>query len=177
VAVLTGFAQVVHQFYVVRFLLGLAEAGYFPGILLYLTYWFPQREHSLTIALDAGQEWHTDMSYSSIIAFANVLYGIRIPHRGGRPLGTTEFANMHAAYDDLPEDLKQRLNRATALHDFNKFWEMMRREKRSTRPALTEEQRRREPPVSHPVFLKPPGDRRNNCCGPPAALDGRCRAT
>jgi MFS transporter, ACS family, tartrate transporter len=44
VAALTGFVRTVHQLYVVRFLLGLAEAGYFPGILLYLTYWFPQRE-------------------------------------------------------------------------------------------------------------------------------------
>jgi taurine dioxygenase len=105
---------------------------------------------------DAGQGWHTDMSYGSTIAFANVLYGIRIPHRDVRPLGATEFANMHAAYDELPEDLKQRLKRVTALHDFNKFWEMMRREKGSTRPALTEEQRRQRPAVSHPVFLKHP---------------------
>jgi hypothetical protein len=29
-------------FYVVRFLLGVAEAGFFPGMLLYLTYWFPR---------------------------------------------------------------------------------------------------------------------------------------
>jgi taurine dioxygenase len=106
--------------------------------------------------VDAGQGWHTDMSYSATIAFANVLYGIRIPRRDGRPLGATEFANMHAAYDELPEDLKQRLKRATALHDFNKFWEMMRREKGSTRPALTEELRRQRPAVSHPVFLKHP---------------------
>lgn len=105
---------------------------------------------------DAGQGWHTDMSYSSTIAFANVLYGIQIPHRDGRPLGATEFANMHAAYDDLPKEVKQRLKHATALHDFNKFWEMMRREKGSTRPALTEEQRRQRPAVSHPVFLKHP---------------------
>jgi taurine dioxygenase len=63
---------------------------------------------------------------------------------------------MHAAYDDLPEDLRQRLKRATALHDFNKFWETMRREKGSTRPALTEEQRRQRPAVSHPVFLQHP---------------------
>jgi ACS family tartrate transporter-like MFS transporter len=35
----------------VRFLLGLAEAGYFPGILLYLTYWFPQREQARAFAL------------------------------------------------------------------------------------------------------------------------------
>ena len=105
---------------------------------------------------DAGQEWHTDMSYNSVIAFANVLYAVRIPHRDGRPLGATEFANMHAAYDDLPEEIKQRLKDATALHDFNKFWDMMRREKGSARPPLTEEQRRKMPPVSHPIFMKHP---------------------
>ena len=105
---------------------------------------------------DAGQDWHTDMSYSSTVAFANVLYGIRIPRRGGRSLGATEFANMHAAYADLPADIKHRLRHSTALHDFEKFWEMMRREKGSSRPALTENQRRERPPVSHPVFLKHP---------------------
>ena len=41
----------MHQLYVVRFLLGLAEAGYSPGIILYLTYWFPQRERARAIAL------------------------------------------------------------------------------------------------------------------------------
>jgi len=51
VAMLTGFAQNVSQLYVARFLLGLAEAGYFPGIVLYLTYWFPQRERAQAIAL------------------------------------------------------------------------------------------------------------------------------
>jgi MFS transporter, ACS family, tartrate transporter len=51
VAVLTGFVHTVHQMYVVRFLLGLAEAGYFPGIALYLTYWFPQREQARALAL------------------------------------------------------------------------------------------------------------------------------
>ena len=105
---------------------------------------------------DAGQDWHTDMSYSRTIAFANVLYGIEIPHRDGRPLGATEFCNMHAAYDGLPADLKRRLEGMTALHDFNKFWEMMRREKGSKRPPLTEAQRKAKPPVSHPVFLTHP---------------------
>ena len=105
---------------------------------------------------DAGQGWHTDMSYSRMIAFANVLYGIRIPQRNGMPLGATEFSDMRAAYDDLPDDLKQRLGGMTALHDFNKFWEMMRREKGSTRPPLTEAQRKAKPPVSHPVFLAHP---------------------
>lgn len=105
---------------------------------------------------DAGQDWHTDMSYSRTIAFANVLYGIEIPHRNGAPLGATEFCNMHAAYDGLPADLKRRLDGMTALHDFNKFWEMMRREKGSRRPPLTEAQRKAKPPVSQPVFLTHP---------------------
>jgi ACS family tartrate transporter-like MFS transporter len=51
VAMLTGLAQSVSQLYVARFLLGLAEAGYFPGMVLYLTYWFPQREQARAIAL------------------------------------------------------------------------------------------------------------------------------
>jgi ACS family tartrate transporter-like MFS transporter len=51
VAMLTGFVHTAHQLYVVRFLLGLAEAGYVPGIYLYLTYWFPQREQARAISL------------------------------------------------------------------------------------------------------------------------------
>jgi MFS transporter, ACS family, tartrate transporter len=50
-ATLTGFVHTVHQLYLLRFLLGLAEAGYFPGIVLYLTYWFRQREQAQAIAL------------------------------------------------------------------------------------------------------------------------------
>jgi MFS transporter, ACS family, tartrate transporter len=50
-ATLTGLVHSVQQLYAVRFLLGLAEAGYFPGIVLYLTYWFRQREQAQMIAL------------------------------------------------------------------------------------------------------------------------------
>ena len=41
---------------------------------------------------DAGQDWHTDMSYRDVMGFVNVLYGIRIPRRNGVPLGGTEFS-------------------------------------------------------------------------------------
>lgn len=105
---------------------------------------------------DAGQDWHTDMSYNRMIAFTNVLYGIKIPHRDGQPLGNTEFCNMHAAYEALPDEWKKRLDGMTVLHDFDKFWEMMRRERGSTRPPLTAAQRAARPPVSHPVFLRHP---------------------
>src|SRR6266436_6247571 len=50
-AALTGLVHSVQQLYGVRFLLGLAEAGYFPGIALYLTYWFRQRDQAQAIAL------------------------------------------------------------------------------------------------------------------------------
>ena len=39
------------SFYVLRFLLGAAEAGFFPGIILYLTQWFPQRERARAVGL------------------------------------------------------------------------------------------------------------------------------
>jgi taurine dioxygenase len=105
---------------------------------------------------DAGQDWHTDMSYSRMIAFTNVLYGMTIPRRDGKSLGNTEFCNMHAAYDALPQEWKTRLEGMTATHDFNKFWEMMRRERGSTRAPLTPAQRAAKPPVSHPLFLVHP---------------------
>jgi taurine dioxygenase len=105
---------------------------------------------------DAGQDWHTDMSYSKTIAFANVLYALEVPRRNGKVLGDTEFSSMHAAYDGLPENLKQQLAGMTVLHDFDKFWEKMRREKGSKRPPLTEAQRKAKPPVSHPIFLTHP---------------------
>jgi taurine dioxygenase len=107
-------------------------------------------------ARDAGQDWHTDMSYSEVIAFANVLYALKVPRRDGRPLGGTEFANMHAAYDGLPDDLKTRLDGMTVLHDFNKFWDMMLKRPGTWREPLTADQRAKKPPVSHPIFLPHP---------------------
>ena len=44
------FVRSAPGFYALRFLLGLAEAGFFPGIIFYLTRWFPARERARTIA-------------------------------------------------------------------------------------------------------------------------------
>ncbi|MBZ9521271.1 MFS transporter [Bacillus safensis] len=51
ISMATGFAQNATQLYVIRFLLGIAEAGLFPGIILYLTYWFRAKERASTIAM------------------------------------------------------------------------------------------------------------------------------
>jgi len=124
---------------------------------------------------DAGQGWHTDMSYSKEIALANVLYAIKVPARDGRSLGDTQFRNMHAAYEDLPSDIKSRLKGRTATHDFAKFWDMMRARPGSQRAALTAEQRAKKPPVSQPIFRTHPiTDRTILYCNPGYAkrIDG-----
>jgi taurine dioxygenase len=105
---------------------------------------------------DAGQGWHTDMSYSEDIALANVLYAVKVPTRNGQPLGDTQFRSMQLAYDDLPSDIRRRLAGRTATHDFAKFWDMMRRRPGSQRPPLTSEQRAKRPPVSQPIFRTHP---------------------
>ncbi len=51
VSVLTAFVQNSTQLYILRFLLGVAEAGFFPGIIIYLTYWFRKKEQATTIAM------------------------------------------------------------------------------------------------------------------------------
>lgn len=56
------FVTGTYSYYFFRILLGVAEAGFFPGIILYLTYWFPARERARVVALFMGA-----------IAFANIL--------------------------------------------------------------------------------------------------------
>ncbi|MES2523157.1 MAG: MFS transporter [Gemmatimonadota bacterium] len=59
---LFGLPRVEFSFYALRFLLGAAEAGFFPGIILYLTYWFPSSRRGRTVAL-----------FMTAIAVANVV--------------------------------------------------------------------------------------------------------
>jgi ACS family tartrate transporter-like MFS transporter len=51
VATAMGFITDTTSFYALRFLLGVAEAGFFPGIILYLTYWFPREERARIVSL------------------------------------------------------------------------------------------------------------------------------
>src|SRR4030095_9785337 len=73
---------------------------------------------------DAGQDWHTDMTYNRVMGSLNVLVAKKVPVRNGQVLGATEFANTQAAYDDLPADIKAQLANATATHDWNNFHEI-----------------------------------------------------
>ena len=56
--------------------------------------------------------WHTDSSFRRLPAKASLLYGRSIPPVGGQ----TEFADMRAAYDALPADMKLRLRDLVAEH-------------------------------------------------------------
>lgn len=47
----TAFVKTPMQFYIVRFLLGLAEAGFFPGVIVYLTHWFPSRDRGRALSI------------------------------------------------------------------------------------------------------------------------------
>lgn len=50
-AACTALVRTPNQFYVVRFLLGLAEAGFFPGVIVYLTHWFTARDRARAVAM------------------------------------------------------------------------------------------------------------------------------
>lgn len=57
--------------------------------------------------------WHTDMSYNPGPPTASVLYAVAVPPSGGN----TSFANMYRAYETLPEDMRQRVEGLTCIHD------------------------------------------------------------
>jgi ACS family tartrate transporter-like MFS transporter len=64
VSAATMFARDVTTFYALRILLGVAEAGFFPGIILYLSYWFPDRERAKMTAF-----FMLAISLSSVIGY------------------------------------------------------------------------------------------------------------
>src|SRR5947199_9640485 len=51
IAILTGFVQTKNQFYLLRFLLGLGEAGFFPGVIVYLSHWLRYQDRAKVIAM------------------------------------------------------------------------------------------------------------------------------
>jgi len=61
---------------------------------------------------DGGTYWHTDYSYYEIPARATVLYSLEVPKVGGNTL----FADQVAAYDDLPEAMKRRLEGLVSIN-------------------------------------------------------------
>jgi taurine dioxygenase len=60
----------------------------------------------------SGETFHTDHSNHPAPPKATILYPVSLPSRGG----DTQYVNMHAAYDDLPEAMKRRIDGLKAVH-------------------------------------------------------------
>jgi taurine dioxygenase len=101
---------------------------------------------------DAGFTWHSDTSYRKNPSRCSLLYAKEVPHRDGKPLGDTVFANCILAYEALPEAMKRRLAGAKAVHRYS----MRRRIDNSPRPKLTAAQLAETPDIAHPIVRTHP---------------------
>jgi taurine dioxygenase len=122
----------------------------FPEILLISNIRDDRGEH-IGLA-DAGFTWHSDTSYRRRPSRCSLLYAKEVPQRDGRPLGDTVFANAIAAYEALPERMKQRLGGLKAIHRYS----ARRRVADSPRPKLTQEQLDETPDIAHPIVRTHP---------------------
>jgi taurine dioxygenase len=105
---------------------------------------------------DAGQYWHTDLSYVAAPSRCSLLYALELPvDEAGETRGDTLFASALAAYDALPEAMKNRLAPLRAIHRYGDRYERMKSEG-GVRTALSDEQRRQVPEVTHPVVRTHP---------------------
>ena len=100
---------------------------------------------------DAGTYFHTDYSYLEVPARATMLYSIEVPKSGGNTL----FANQYAAYDDLSDAMKRRIDALIAVHHYGnrKVEDEMSRVAAS---PLTAEQKAKMPLITHPVVRPHP---------------------
>lgn len=70
---------------------------------------------------DAGRFWHSDLSYKQLPSLLSALYALEVPVKDGRVLGATSFASTTAAYEALPDDLKQRLHGLRNVHSYRYY--------------------------------------------------------
>jgi taurine dioxygenase len=100
---------------------------------------------------DGGSYYHTDYSYLEIPARATTLYSIQVPKVGGDTL----FANQYAAYDDLPEAMKNELEGKIALHEHCNR-DSRDPEARTTTLELNDRQKAKLSRVKHPIVRRHP---------------------
>lgn len=99
---------------------------------------------------DAGRYWHSDLSYTQEPSLGSLLYALEIPVEGG----DTSFANMTAAYEELPPEIKERLRGKAAIHSYSHRYDQLSGSK--WRPPLSQAQRERLPEVTHPIVRTHP---------------------
>jgi alpha-ketoglutarate-dependent 2,4-dichlorophenoxyacetate dioxygenase len=94
--------------------------------------------------------WHTDSSFNPHRSAYSLLLAHEVPPAGG----DTEFADMRAAYDALPIEMKERIESLTAEH-----W-LWHSRMLAGYPEPTEEERRAKPPARHKLVQIHPGSGR-----------------
>jgi len=95
---------------------------------------------------DAGSYFHTDYSYLQIPARATTLYSIVVPKKGGDTL----FANQQAAYDDLSDAMKKRIEPLYAIHHYGNRHDTDEASRTAASP-LTDEQKAKMPLITHKI--------------------------
>jgi taurine dioxygenase len=93
---------------------------------------------------DAGSYFHTDYSYLQVPARATTLYSIVVPKVGGDTL----FANQQAAYDDLPDAMKRRIEPLYGIHHYGNRHDVDEQSRTAASP-LTAEQKAKMPLITH----------------------------
>ena len=94
--------------------------------------------------------WHSDVTWRKEPSLGSVLRMLEKPENGGDTL----FSNMYAAYDDLTDEVKQKLEGAVAVHDFVGFRKRLIKEGKS--PKEIEAFNKKFPMPEHPVFRTHP---------------------
>ena len=95
---------------------------------------------------DAGSYFHTDYSYLAVPARATTLYSRVVPKVGGDTL----FADQQAAYDDLPDAMKQRIAPLLAIHHYGNRNDVDE-SSRTAASVLSAEQKARMPVITHRI--------------------------
>ena len=114
------------------------------------------KENGQPIGLgDAGHYWHSDLSYKDTPSLGSMLHAQELPAEGGDTL----FANMHLAYDTLPDDLRRAVEGRRAEHSYLAKYEELR-QRSPWRPALSQKQLDEVKPVEHPIVRTHPGNGR-----------------
>lgn len=103
---------------------------------------------------DAGRYWHTDHCYVAEPSRCSLLYALEIPQQPGQSLGDTLFASTTAAYDSLPDDMKQTLAGKLAVNSYRYTYE--RKVNEFDRTPLAAEGRSAPPDIEHPVVRTHP---------------------
>jgi len=111
---------------------------------------FPEGDRSLLFKR-ANRLWHTDMSFMAIRATYSLLSAHRLPPGGGPD---TEFADMRAAYDALPDAMKSRIENLVCEHS---FWHSR---VMGGGPEATPRELALMPPARHPLVHVHPGSGR-----------------